>query len=218
MHGYEKVWFIGDNFAHQSFERFMKGNKKEDGSYNTFTYQNFEVKGFFSYENSYERWAISRMRNALVTALNEHNSLPKLIVVIPDDDIIRDLRHVKSKMTKKLEKKTNWITRQMFRVISSYKDLLPQKAKRQSIPHVLWISPPTLRNFGEYNNENREKFTICLETAVDKQPNMSTLKLIKNWDYECCKSYNAKKGCTLPLEWKITGIQLTVPSDTGLLR
>ena len=44
---------------------------------------------------------LSRIRNGLVTALNEHSVLPKLIVIVPDDDVIN---HTKEDFEQSLEK------------------------------------------------------------------------------------------------------------------
>ena len=79
VHGPEKLWIIGDNFCHNSFDKYFK----EDTSVNTesditsFTFKNFEVRDFTNGRySSHIRSPAGRLINCFIKALNEHNTLP----------------------------------------------------------------------------------------------------------------------------------------------
>ena len=162
----------------------MKGKKNEDGTPNTFCYQNFEVRGFFSYDNKFDRITANRIRNCFVTALNEHAALPKVVVVVMDDNVLTDFDELRFNVTCNLEIMIKWIMREFEHILLTYKEYLPTKAKRANFPHVLWIAPPQHKNFSYDSNQGREKFTESMEFAVQQRKDMSCLKLVKIWDFE----------------------------------
>ena len=184
MRGYEKIWLLGDNFAYNTLESYYKNLKNEDGIHNTYVYGNYEVHAFCTKENSNNtKNVLSRFRNALVTAFNEHSVLPKLIVVIPDDDIINQVVDDPCNKLLKHYKKILLGLCNLFAIsIQVYKDMLPEKAKREHVPHVLWIGLPTHKYFSNDNNRRHDTFCQALEVAVTSQSHMSMLRMVKFWD------------------------------------
>ena len=91
MHGLEKIWIIVDTFCNQSFEQHYKnisGPNHQDGN-SFYAFTNYEVHEFSN--NKYDslfRSDAGRIRNSLIKAINEHNTLPKLIVTILDDNLL----------------------------------------------------------------------------------------------------------------------------------
>ena len=72
---------------------------------------------------------ISRTRNALVKLITEQVLLPKLIVLVLDDDLltlVRDKAHT-YKLTKRL---LSWLINQFGRIVQTQKEYLPEKAKK----------------------------------------------------------------------------------------
>ena len=190
IHGIEKIWIIGDEFANNTVHPFYRSHKKND-SPTTYAYTYYEVKEFTTARNSVNtKNILSRLRNGLITALNEHNSLPRLIVMVVDDDIITSLparQHQstdRTSLTNSYEHILSNLCKMLEIAIDCYKDMLPPKAKRDKFPHILWIAPPTHKFFSERNNEKRVKFTTALSTVVAIQRNMSMLKLVKHWNHD----------------------------------
>ena len=188
MRGYEKIWILGDDFAYNTYQQYFKNLKAEDGTPNTYTYLNFEVRAYLTSQNSMNsKNILSRLRNALVTALNEHSVLPKLIVLVPDDDIINqvaDDSNEKTSLDFHYERLLSGLCNLLAKSLTCYKDMLPLKAKRESVPHLLWVSPPAHKFFSEDNNRRRKIFGKSLQIAVSAQKNMTMLKLVKFWDSE----------------------------------
>ena len=73
-----------------------------------------------------------------------------------------------------------YLLEQFHRDVVAYKEKLPTKAKREYIPHILWIAPPVHKYF--YNNEQRTRFARVLESLVQKYPEMACLQLKKVWN------------------------------------
>ena len=127
---------------------------------------------------------LSRMRNSLITALNEHSSLPKAIIVVPDNDIINQVQDDPDEaLVFHYERLLSGLCNLFTKSINCYKDMIPQKAKRENIPHFVWIAPPSHKFFSDDNNKRRKLFGDGLNIAVNAQANMSMLQMIKFWDH-----------------------------------
>ena len=91
-----KIWLIGDELNYPTADEYFKNSKNKDGQHKTFTYNQFEVREFFtdSQSNEITHNSVSgRILNQLIRALNMHSNLPKLIVCVLDDDIVRGTRY-----------------------------------------------------------------------------------------------------------------------------
>ena len=148
----------------------------------------FEVCEYTSSRStSNERNILNRIRNNVTRALSKHTGLPRLIVVVPDDDIITSIPDNRNSddisTTKEYEHILNSIFNMIDRCISIYKDWLPAKCKREHIPHMLWMAPPSHKFFSDNNNEKRAKFTNALSAIVALHENTSMLRLVKFWDH-----------------------------------
>ena len=146
----------------------------------------YETKVFTTAGRSNERNILNRIRNCVAAGLNAHNGLPKLIVFVLDDDIITSIPETKGPnrrpLTRDYEHVLTTLMDMIDRLLTTYKDWLPQKCKRDTIPHLLWMAPPQHKYFSESNNEKRVKFSEALNTVAMLHANTSVLKLVKFWD------------------------------------
>ena len=124
------------------------------------------------------------MKNALMHKVDKKfMPLPKLIVVVPDDDIIRCLEEASQKgLTKQFSRILNYIMMEHERSVSTYKEFLLAKCLKPGYPQILWIQAPLHDNFSEANNSACYKFNKSLEEAVKVHDNISTLPFKKVWD------------------------------------
>ena len=148
-------------------------------SFNTFDVTEFMNSKYKSTNPS----TLGRLINSLVYGLNKHRRLPKLITVITDDDIVRTIK-TGAQMKSEVTMVVSWIMKEFSRAISAYKDFLPIKCQRNNTPHVLWMCPPSHKNFGNSSNARREMLTQCLEDEVRNHRHMSTLRIIKSWSHD----------------------------------
>ena len=116
--------------------------------------------------------------------MTERKILPKLIVVVVEEDIIQYLKFklekAKVQAEPKFKKAISWLMREFVKSIDIYKEFLPAKAKKDKIPHILWIQPVTNVNF--HNNKEREKFGMIMKSNSLLFNNTTSLRLLQIWD------------------------------------
>ena len=186
MSGLEKIWFIGDDFSNHTFNQHYKNASGPDHSNDQFySFKHYEVREFSNnqYDSLFQNTA-GRIRNSLLKAINEHNTLPKLIVTILDDDLIQGMNPEYMHFEDQLHIIMNWLVTEFERAIETYKEKLPLRAKRDHFPHFLWIAPPTHCNFGADSNNLRLHQTKCLAEVISTKRNMTLLKMVKFWEHE----------------------------------
>ena len=180
---YDHCWFFGDNFASKSFEQHYRSRKNED--FNTYVKTHFDIRGYFNNIFSDNPSVISRLANLMATAISQKVDqkwlpLPKLVVVVPDDDLINVLDEHALGSPKLFAWVVNYIMTEFKRAIATFKELLPKKCVKTAYPHILWIQAPLHDNFN--NNSHRSKFNRALEDAAQMHSNTSVLMLKKVWE------------------------------------
>ena len=89
------------------------------------------MKGFMSNpERSLDLNVVSQFRNLLVGTIAEQIYWPKLIVLVPDNNIITYYKHTKAGAEHGYGKLLNWIMQEHNQIVQTYKELLPDKAKK----------------------------------------------------------------------------------------
>ena len=188
MRGLEKIWIIGDTFSNNSFERHYKHAEGPNPNYDKetahYTFKHYEVREFSS--NQYDSFfhnPAGRIRNTFVKAISEHNTLPQLIVVILDDNLYSQQGNKEIEIHDYIHVLTSWLVTEFEKVLLAYKDMLPIRAKREKLPHILWIEPSTHCNFDDMDYELRTHQALCLSEVISTKHDMSMLKIIKIWDH-----------------------------------
>ena len=180
--GLEKAWFLGDSFCYKNFEQYYY----KAGASSHYLIQHYEVSGFLcdGYQ-SQDKNIFSRLRNVLANALEQQVFLPKLIVLVPDDDILCYLVDKlgilnKDKISYASTKLLDWLMKEHDKLILQQKDNLPLKSKKYNFPQIVWIEAPLHDGF--FNNELRAEFNNCLKKVGALHNNVSVLELKKIWD------------------------------------
>ena len=145
------------------------------------TKENFEIAAFCQskYENA-ETNMLSRLRNSLITGINEKTKLPRFIVVVLDNDLIEYIEYAGQGASTLLGNCVEWICEQFVEVIGIAKDALPQKAKKAGYPQIYWVAPPYHKNF--MNNKARSKLTNVLETAFKLFTDIRVIRMKESWN------------------------------------
>ena len=184
---YECCWFFSDEFGSRSFHQYFQARQVSD--YMGYVKSHFDTTGFFNNSFSSDNPnVISHMANLMVNAMGTVNNcnklypLPKLVVVVPDEDLVKEFFNHDGAVSKSIKRILNFIMTEHSRAIATFKEHLSAKCMRQDYPHILWIQPPTHDNFSKISNSLRSKFNYCLEEVVKMHDNVSTLMLKKVWD------------------------------------
>ena len=106
--------------------------------------------------------------------------LPKLIVIVADDNLLREFTDMHKGVSKAMSRIVNFIMTEYDHGVASFKENLPAKSVKSVYPHFLWIQAPSHDNF--INNSQRHKFNKALEEVSKLHQNMSSLYLKKVWD------------------------------------
>ena len=183
QHGLDHIWIIGDDFSCHTVQQHFNNPRKEDSRSPFYSFSTFEVtESLSSKYKSSNPSVMGRIVNNVVYGLNKHKKLPKIIVLVPDDDLVRGI-HCTDVMLIQISMITEWVVGEIVKAIEMYKEVLPLKCKRPNFPYVLWIAPPTHCYFGDSDNKRREVQTECLERIAKIHENFSVLKVIKYWDH-----------------------------------
>ena len=155
---------------------------------------------------NHNRSPMGRIRNALTAAFNQQNLLPKIIAIILEDDIIKDIDKQIRMYDKKRQKEAwcdsedefepdetldtadmyqriaKFFVKAIAKVIRRFKEAAPKKALKDEWPHTIWITPTTHMNYKTSDMESRNKFTNALNSEIKLQDKMSMNPLRQIWD------------------------------------
>ena len=149
---------------------------------NLFTTNSFETSVFSSGTHSANRSVMCRLVNCFINAFNTKMKIPKWIVIVMEDDLIRNLPTRNKGMTAAYKKSISWMMTEQKKAVNRFKCYLPTRAKKHmNWPMIVWITP-TLHVF--YHNFNqRKKCTRALRAAADDH-DIIILPLRQVWDYK----------------------------------
>ena len=122
---------------------------------------------------------LSRMRNALVMAINKEIILPKVILVILENDILNAVNHYNPGISLLCGKVMEWLANQFHRIITAHKERLPSKSRKFKYPSILLVSAPNHINLPNIN-ELRDKFNTALMNICSMYREMAVLTI--KWD------------------------------------
>ena len=205
MRGLEKIWIVGDTFYDNSFEQHYKNvvsnipdmattsNRTKDNPH--YAFKNYEVCCFSNNQyDSFYRSPAGRIRNSFIKAINEHNTLPNLIVVILDMDLGQKLI-ASADETLQLHTLASWLVNEFEKILTTYKDMLLQQAKHTDLPQILWITLPTHCHFTSVENWLRSIQSQCLDEIVHTKNGMCTLSMVKIWNHNDFNNFLKDSQC-----------------------
>ena len=86
---------MGDAFLRDIWPAVLGTNTKATANKTSkpYIFENYNIVPCFSGGTSFTRSILARLHNQIITTLNEQETLPKFIVVLPDKDIIEAVKH-----------------------------------------------------------------------------------------------------------------------------
>ena len=158
--------------------------EKREGTY---VQENFEVRacGGSTITTKNVPDPIARLANTLIKLIEKANTLPKIIVVVVENDVIKAINPDKDGQSVHYGQAIEWIIDQHVDILDKFKGYLPKKAKigKEHWPFIMWISPCIHENFEEIDYQRRKKFTKCLEKIAHGDREIIAMRLMKQiWD------------------------------------
>ena len=161
----------------------MQRIKQDPGN---FVYSNFEVESYATNAiKSNNPSVLSRFRNLVMRAFGIFNKLPRLIVVVCEDDLAKAIHINDFGISEGYQRMCEWLIREYKRNLLTIKEKLPRKSICTDWPHILFLAPSVHKNYN--NDKYRKKFTHAMENALRESrnaENMSILRLRQMWDSE----------------------------------
>ena len=127
------------------------------------------------------------MHNQFISAIKEHTLLPKLVVLIMDDDLICTFKYADYGVSEAFGHIIHSLAAEFNKIVESYKDKLPLKALRKEYPKFIWIAPPLNCSFD--NNILRNKLTKSIKSTLEIQQHQMMLKIVICWEYDNSSLY-----------------------------
>ena len=174
--GLEQLWIIGDIFCRETIHNLSM--MTEDESYSK---QNFDILTLsterFSTRNTSP---LARIINAFISGMERKQILPKIVVIVPEDDIINYLNHNDYGVTELFGKMIDYLDTELQKAAVNFKRSLPRRAKRAGCPQFVWICPSVHHNY--LNNNLRRKFAAEMDVQLRGRPFTLVFKLKQLWN------------------------------------
>ena len=170
MPAQKDLWILGDTFVNDNFHALPALNRqtKIDTKAALFIYQQFNVRCFNANPTSQVKTTTARIANCLIKALNDKNVddkegnklveqsfnhfLPRIIVVVPDWDIIKFLDHDDYSVDEVFGNAIRWMIDAMIEAVDDKKrqmKLLRPGSLMPGEPKFIWVK--VIRRLGAYD-------------------------------------------------------------------
>ena len=171
------------NSANQYFKQACNTLIRGKDTTGTHCGDNYEIKLFHATQyTSHIRDLMARLLNTLRNMICEEKVLPRAIVFVLDNDMIKYAGIAGFGMSLAYGKLLHFLLSEVHRMIQTRKDYLPLKAKKQHFPEIIWINPPFHCNFANVDNSQRNKFSRALDTTAAIYEENWSLKLKRIWN------------------------------------
>ena len=149
------MWFIGDEFIHGIYHRLQELNTeaKIAKGKTPYLYDMYNVRCFTANPLSEMKNVATRLVNSLVKALNDYEKLPRMILVVPDWDLLNYFRFNDGNADQLIKTILKWIINNMRKAVDAKKDFL-MKSKIGAVfegePKIIWakmINRPGYKRF-----------------------------------------------------------------------
>ena len=160
------------------------------GSNSTGTYCSdwFDIKLFHATSyNTHLRDFMARLHNTFAGALNDKTRLPRAIIIVLDNDMIKYINLNGYGISMAYGKLFHYIFSEFNKMIATRKDQFPLKAMKEHTRELLWINPPFHSSFT--NNSQCNKFTKAMDTMAAIYADNWSLQLKRIWDTQARDLY-----------------------------
>ena len=169
----------------ESVRAYLPAGKENDA----FVTQNFETNIIAGNNRSSCKNILSRFLNSFTNTYNMHITIPKWVVIVVEDDIIKTL---KPENLDDFKRVTDFLMSTFEKIIRSVTDDLPFKANKYQWPHLLFIEPTLHQNFK--NNNARKMMIECLHKSALTHDRTVVLPLkSKDWTYSNPELFNPSR-------------------------
>ena len=207
--GIEQLWIIGDAFVNSSVRTHLPVGPE------AFSTTNFDTHITAGSGNSSCKNLVARIVNGIINTFNTQCTIPKWIVIVLEDDIVKTFKSKDENYKPVLE----FILNSCEQIVSDMIKDLPFKAIKYSWPFIMFIESSINCNYE--NNDQRIKFNQALHETIKGRDRFISVPLRQNWMNNDGELYRHHKRChtTRGLKTFWTSVDQTIRfADTKMMR
>ena len=164
------VWILGDQFLREIYSALPAMHRESTITrHDMVNCCNFyNVDGLFYYNTQSVTSSFTRIVNSLIITLNKLNTLPRMVMIVPDKDLINHINFSSSGTTQIVGIVMDWLIRQIERIIYQRKAEMHDKKMGSVVtgePKIIWV-----KALEECHSsvvvENVQKFNKVLESML----------------------------------------------------
>ena len=171
------VWLLGDQFFRQTFPALQAWRRRTrvQKVQQPYLYDYYNIFGYYTVTTSHTKHTVGCVLNALITALNTRERLPRMILIILDKDLLEDIGIFNFRTDDIIAENIGWLFRQFEILIKHWKMELSD-AKPGAVygndPKILLVEMlkrPMIFPHGSYMHgvmSMRNKFNAILNDAA----------------------------------------------------
>ena len=140
------LWIIRDVFVNKNYYMLpqMKHEAKSSHQPIPYIYEFFNVTCYTPHPDTMVKDVLAKFVNCTIKVLNDAVKLPRIILIIPDSDIVCFIRKItdQSEIQQFFDSALNWIINQMAKAIESSKDNLQRRRPGAILPYepkMIWV-------------------------------------------------------------------------------
>ena len=126
---------------------------------------------------------VGRITNSIQKELNKCQNIPKMVLIILEDDMIKDIKTTDREQAEQFFIiYTQYLVKTVQEMIQKFNHILPENAKRNGWPKTIFILPTVHRNYQYDELRLRQILGDVIEHEVKDKENIWALKLLQIWD------------------------------------
>ena len=134
---------------HSSFEQHFM-NAMHNGRLD-YIKAHYDVKELSEDDGNAAGNILSSLWNALVWGINQEQLLPKVIVIVLDDDLLDSIDHFNVGISLALGRHMEWLVNELHSLITDYKKFLPSRSRKFKYPTIIWTLIQLHDIYGRFN-------------------------------------------------------------------
>ena len=139
-----------------------------------YIYEYFNISCFTPNPQSFMKNVLTKLVNCVIKALNDTNKLPRIILIVPDSDLLRYIDYDDHGIKEVTKGAVEWITTQIVRAVDAKKDFLMRRkpgAVIASEPKIIWVKMIDRVNGRSSLLALRSKYNEAMEDVLSNNKN-----------------------------------------------
>ena len=172
----KEVWMVGDDFLNSTYDTFItmrKRLKKEENAM-PYIYKQYNISYLIEDQLEGNTNAVAKILNAVIKGLNETAKLPRFIIIIPENDILKSVNYFGFGISVLVGRCLNWLVTQIDRAVEARREKVKKirpGAVFHNEPKYVWLKVFDCPSIQHPMFTVREKYNAILEEILASKCN-----------------------------------------------